>query len=325
MTNGIRRKIIQGLAFTAISPVFYARAQNRPIRILVGFPPGGAVDGVARLLADKLPQELNQPVMVENRAGAGGRLAAEALFQSTDGSTYMVAPDASVIFGTLLYKNQIRWDLQKDFTGVGTLTAAPMGLAINGGIGAKNVQEFISWLRANPGQANVGVPGLGGRAHFLTYTLGKALDAELNVVAYKGTQGMVTDLLGGRLTAAVSLVDTMIPHHESGKLRVLGLMVPQRTALLPEIPTFAEQGADVTAGETWIGMWANAKAPAAETERVRNAVRKVLQTPEVVKAIADSYLATTNFRGSDEMRKLETSELTHWDSVVKASGFEPAN
>lgn len=322
MTDKMRRRIVQGIALSSLAPALVARAQDRPIRILVGFPPGGAIDGVARMLADKLPSELKQPVIVENRAGAGGRLAADALLQSTDGTTYMVAPDATVIFGTLIYQQQNRWNLERDFANVGTLTTAPMGLTINADIGAKNVKEFVEWLRKNPGKANVGVPGTGGRAHFLSYALGKAIGVDLNVIPYKGTAGIVTDLVGGQLSAAVSLVDAMIPHEKTGKVRVIGLLVPQRSPLNPDIPTLAEQGVNVVAGETWAGMWANAKAPAAETEKVRNAVKKTLADPAVIKTLANNYSSVSRFRSGEEMRELEKSELAYWGSVVKASGFK---
>lgn len=325
MTDGIRRKIVQGLAFAAISPVFPARAQNRTIRILVGFSPGGGTDAIARTLTDKLGQELKQPVIIENRPGAGGRLAADALLQLTDGSTYMVAPDAAIIFGTLIYQHQIRWDLQKDFTSIATLTTAPLGMAVSNDIGVKNVSEFVDWLRKNPGKANVGVPGAGGRAHFLTYSLGKAIGTDLNVVPYKGAAPLITDLLGGQLTGAVCPMDAILPHEKVGRLRVLGVLGPQRSPLMPNIPTFAEQGVKVTTGETWSGLWGNAKAPAAETERMHSAIRKVLADPAVVKALADNCSASAHFRPSDQMRKLEESEMTHWASVVKASGFKPTD
>ena len=151
----------------------------------------------------------------------------------------------------------------------------------------------------------------------------KAAGIDLPVTPYKGSPPMVNDLLGGHVPSAISLMDGMMAHHRAGKIRVIGIFTKERSPLMPDIPTFAEQGIDVTSGEGWTGMWARTGTPAAEIERMQKAVQQVLQMPEVREQMAQRLWVQPHFRNGAEMDRLQRAELAHWEPIIKASGFKP--
>lgn len=302
-----------------------SRAQNKPlIRIMVGFPPGGATDAIARVIANQLPSLLGQPVIIENKPGVGGRIAADAVLGApADGLTFMVAPNATPTFQMLVFGREIHWNILKDFSPVATLGSYPLGMGVALDTGANNAREFIDWVRRNPGKASFGTPGLGGQNHFLGVQLATTTGIDLPVTPYKGTPPMVTDLVGGHVPSAISLIDGMMPHHRSGKIRVIGIFTKARSPLIPEIPTFAEQGIDVTSGEGWTGMWARAGTPAAAVERMQKAVQQALRIPEVANLLSRQLWVQPDFRTGAELDALQRAELAHWEPIIKASGFRP--
>lgn len=301
------------------------RAQNKPvIRIVVGFPPGGATDAIARVVADRLPAVLGQPVIVENKPGVGGRMAADAVLAlPADGLTFMVAPNATPTFQMLVFKDQVKWNIVRDFAPVASFASYPLGMGVAIHTGATNAREFVDWVRKNPSKASYGTPGLGGQNAFLGVQFAKAAGIDLPVAPYKGTPPMVTDLVGGHVPSAISLLDSMMPHHRAGKLRIIGIFTKERSPLMPDIPTFAEQGINVTSGEAWTGMWARAGTPAAEIQRMQNAIRQVLQMPEVREIMSQRLAVHPHFRSGAELDALQRAELTHWEPIIKASGFKP--
>lgn len=299
-------------------------AQTRPaIRILVGFPPGGATDAIARVVADRLPNLLGQPVIIDNKAGVGGRMAADAVLAApADGLTFMVAPNATPTFQMLVFGHQIRWNIVKDFTPVATVASYPLGMGVALSTGATNAREFVEWVKKNPGKSSFGSPGLGGQNAFLGEQLAKTAGIDLPVTPYKGSPPMVNDLLGGHVPSAISLMDGMMAHHRAGKIRVIGIFTKERSPLMPDIPTFAEQGIDVTSGEGWTGMWARAGTPATEIERMQKAIQQVLQMPEVREQMAQRLWVQPHYRNGADMDKLQRAELAHWEPIIKASGFK---
>ncbi|CAN5539098.1 tripartite tricarboxylate transporter substrate-binding protein [soil metagenome] len=320
----IRRRTLLSAA-ALLAPALATRAQGKPvIRILVGFPPGGATDAIARLVADKLPQILGQPVIVENRPGVGGRLAADlTLAAPADGLTFMVAPNATPTFQMLVFKDQLKWDITTDFTPVCTFASYPLGMGVALSTGATNAREFIEWVRKNPGKGSFGTPGTGGQNQFLGVQLAKTAGIDLPVTPYKGSPPMVTDLLGGHVPSAISLLDGMMAYHRAGRIRVIGIFTKERSPLMPDIPTFAEQGINITSGEGWTGMWARAGTPAADVKRMESAIRTALQMPDVKEAATQRLFVQPQFRTGAELAVLERAELAHWEPIIKASGFKP--
>jgi tripartite-type tricarboxylate transporter receptor subunit TctC len=301
-----------------------AQADKAPIRILIGFPPGGATDAIARVVADRLPTALGQPVLVENKPGAGGRLAADTVLAApADGLTYMIAPNATPTFQMLVFSQQVKWNILRDFTAVAGIASYPLGMGVSLATGASNAREFLAWAKANPDKAAFGTPGLGGQNHFLGVQLSKAAGVELRVTPYKGSPPMVNDLLGGHVPAAISLMDGMMAHHRAGKIKVIGIFAEKRSPLMPDIPTFAEQGIPVSSGEGWTGLWTRAGAPAAQVERVRLAVYHILQTPEVRDVLSGKLSVHPHFRNGAELEALQRAELAHWEPIIKASDFKP--
>lgn len=324
MMNTTRRTLLLAGAALALPAALRAQGDKPPIRVLIGFPPGGATDAIARTVVERLPAELGHPVIVDNRPGAGGRIAADALLAApADGLNFMVAPNATPTFQMLVFGHQVKWNIERDFAPVATLASYPLGMGVALATGASNVREFVAWVKANPGKASFGTPGLGGQNHFLGVAFGKAAGIDLPVTPYKGSPPMVTDLLGGHVPAAISLMDGMLAHHRAGKIRVIGVFTKERSPLMPDIPTFAEQGVPVTGGEGWTGMWAKAGTPAADVERVQRAVQKILALPEVQQTLSSRLSVHPHFRDGRAMAALQHEELAYWEPIIKASGFKP--
>ena len=325
LMNMNRRHLLAAACASLVAPAgLSVRADDKPlIRILVGLPPGGGTDAIARVIAERLPNELGQPVIVENKVGVGGRLAADALrVAAPDGLTYMIAPNATPTFQTLVFASQIKWNLWRDFAPVAALVSYPLGMAVSLQTGASNAREFVAWVKRNP-SASFGTPGLGGQNHFLGVQFAKAAGIDLPVTPYKGTPPLITDLVGGHVPAAVTLMDEMLKFHRLGKVHVIGIFSDKRSELMPEIPTMAEQGIKVAGGEGWTAMWAPIKTPAAEIERMQRALRRVLATPQVRDALIARLSVMPHYLNGQEMAQRQRSELALWEPVIKASGFKP--
>jgi tripartite-type tricarboxylate transporter receptor subunit TctC len=311
-------------ALTACILSLAAQAQGDAIKLLVGFPPGGSTDTMARVLADKLALVLKQPVIVENKPGAGGRIAAQALKSSAaDGLSYMIAPNATPVFQSLLYPSSVlHYDLLQDFAPVGIVASYPLALAVGPEVPAKNAAEYVAWLKANPKKASFGTAGAGGQTHFSGLQFGKAVGVEMQMVPYRGNGPLMTDLLGGQVPAGVMTASDVLPHQKGGKVRVLGVFGNQRSPLLPGVPTLKEQGIGVDTGDAWTGIWAPAKTPKPQLERFQNALKYVMALPEVRDQFQKLTL-TPDFRSPAQMDALLRKELAYWAPVIKASGFTP--
>lgn len=312
------------LAALALGASLVAQAQPDTIKLLVGFPPGGSTDTLARVLADKLGTLLRQPVIVDNKPGAGGRIAAQALKASApDGTTYMVAPNATPVFQTLLYPvSVLHFDMLKDFAGVGIVAWYPLALAVSPQVPAKTAAEYVQWLKANPGKSLFGTAGAGGQTHFSGVQFGKAVGVEMQVVPYRGNGPLVTDLVGGQVPAGIMTAGDVLQQAKAGRVRLLGVFGGQRSPLLPDVPTLKEQGIAVDTGDAWTGVWAPAKTPKAQLERMQNALKTVMGLPEVREQLQKLTFAP-DFRSGGELEAQERKELAYWGPIIKASGFTP--
>jgi tripartite-type tricarboxylate transporter receptor subunit TctC len=316
------RRLVLAAGAAALAAPALVLAQKQAIKVVVGFPAGGATDAITRAVVDRLPALLGQPVIVDNKAGAGGRIAADAVLAApADGLTYMVAPNATPTFLTVVPGHNIRWNILKDFAPVASFASYPLGMGVALNTGATNVREFLDWVRRNPGKASFGTPGLGGQNAFLGVQLAKPARIDLPVTPYKGSPPMVNDLLGGHVPAAISLLDGLMQHHRSGRIRVIGIFTRERSPLMPDIPTFAEQGVDVTSGEGWTAMWAKAGTPAAEIQRMQAAVQQVLKMPEVRELMMQRLVVLPHYRDAAETLALQKAELAHWAPIIQATGF----
>jgi tripartite-type tricarboxylate transporter receptor subunit TctC len=314
-----------GLGLALASPLLQAQDRSQAvIRILVGLPAGGGTDAIARYFAEQLRGELGQPVIVENRPGVGGRLAADALAKAApDGLTYMIAPNATPTFQTLVFGPQLKWDLWRDFAPVAGLVSYPIGMAASKDTRSTNAREFVAWAKANPAKASFGTAGQGGQTHFLGVQFAKAAGIDLQVTPYKGTPPMMNDLLGGHIPAGVALVESLAAQHRAGTLRMIGIFSEKRSPLLPDVPTMAEQGYNVTLGEAWTAMWAPANTPVADLDRMQQALGRILARPQVAEHLRTRLSVVPRFLDAAEMEREQRKELAAWEPIIKASGFKP--
>lgn len=321
-----RKTFTAAMAAALLSLGLSAQAQDKPtIKILVGFPPGGASDGLARLLADKLREELQQPVMVENRPGVGGRLAAQAVKSAApNGQTYMVAPNATLTFQHLTYPvSTLGYDMTTDFTSVAQLTSYPMAMVVHKSLGVKNAKELAAWLKANPTKGNFGTAGQGGDTHFNGLQFSKLVGVPMQVIPYRGNGPLTTDLIGGQVLIGNLLAGDALQHVKAGKLNYIGTFSSKRSPLIPDVPTMAEQGFDTGGSDGWMALWGPAKLPASEVERMQSALKKTLADPEIKNALLTKFLQVPDYKPGTEVDRQLQAELAHWGPIIKASGFTP--
>ena len=328
--NRLHRSSIarRSLVAWGLACAFAAQAQGDrpPIRLLVGFPPGGASDSVARVLAEKLQPVLKQQVLVENRPGVGGRLAAQAVKAAApDGQTYMVAPNATFVFQHLTYPVEVLgYDMNKDFTSVARINAYPMAMVVSASTGVKSARDYVAWRRTSAGQPTFGTAGQGGDTHFNGLQFGKLAGLEMTVVPYRGNGPLVTDMLGGQILTGNMVAGDALQHVKSGKLNFVGVFARKRSPLMPDVPTMAEQGFNTGGDDGWMGMWGPARQAPAELERMQRALQVVLGLPEVQDIMMNRLLQVADYQPGSEVDKTLAAELAHWGPIIKASGFKPA-
>ena len=293
-----------------------------PVKVLVGFPPGGATDVVARLLADKLKDVLNQPVLVDNKGGAGGMIATQQLKASPkDGSTIMLTIDHSHVIVPLTFKAP-GYDPLKDFTPLAGVASYFNALAVSGTLNVKTLPDFGVWLKANPGKANFGVPAAGSVPQFASLVVGKALGVATPVVVpYRGGAPLVQDLLGGQVTAGVGSLTEYLEHHRTGKFQVLAISGTARSKAAPEIPTFQELGIKGMDKNPWLAFVGPRDMPREFVDRFTRAVAVVLRNPEVVERMA-KLGNEINYATPEQLQEWITSATAHWAPVIKDSGYE---
>lgn len=321
MTFGTLFKLALACALATSAAV--APAQNRgPVTILVGFAPGGTSDSVARLLASKLPEQLDRTVVVENKAGGLGVLAINELIATPPGrSTFLLVPFSTIVFPVLV-QSSLRYDIFKDLQAVASLTSFPLGVAVNPATGVRTPRELAAWLKEHPANAQFGTAGAGGHNHFLSLQLGKAIGIDVAVVPYKGNGPLLTDLIGGHIPAGVMVAGELTPYVKDERLRIVGVLAAERSPLVPAVPTFVEQGIAVQSGEAWYGMWASANAGKVDVEQMQEALRKILTTPDMRDTLAAKFAMNADFRPADQTTARLRGEYDHWAPIIRESGFK---
>ncbi len=291
-----------------------------PVRILVGFPAGGSADATARSIADKMKDALGVPVLVENRPGAGGRIAAQAVKDAApDGSTLMLVPFAVMVVQPMVFRS-VKYDTTADFTPVGNTVSFPLALAAGPMTPATNMKELIDWLRANPAHANYGSPAAGSMPHFLGELLASAAKVRLTHVPFQGGAPMVVNLLGGQIPIGFDTPAEFAENHRAGKLRVLALSGSQRNPQFPGVGTFREQGIDIDA-VAWFGLFGPAGLPKVTADKLNAALQLALKAPEVADRLDKLGLSVAPGSADDMARRLAADKAV-WNPVIKASGFQ---
>ena len=320
--NPTRRHLLQAAASTLAPLAWPALAQNwpgRPVRLVSPYNPGGASDILTRLLGEFISARIGQPVIVENKAGAGTRIANDYVAKAApDGYTILHAA-APIAIGEALYPN-LPYDLRKSFEPIVSTAIAPLFLVVNAGAPYKTVAEFAAWGKANPKGFTFGSPGAGSAPHLTAELFMRAAGGKGVVVQFKGDAPAYTELLAGRIDATLTAISTAVPHVDAGKLRVLAVANEQRTPLYPSAPTFVESGLPGVVGYGWYGLMAPAGTPAAVLQRLNAEANAALADPELRKKAQAAGLQLRGGSAAD-FRTFLDAEAKKWSQVIKAANI----
>ncbi len=320
--SSLRRGLLAAFALAATGAPAWSQSGS-PVRILVGFPPGGGTDAIARALADKLKDVLGVPVIVENKAGAGGQIAAQALKAAApDGTTFFLSHDHSISILPLVTRNA-GFDPATDFVAVAGFASFANVLAVSGGTPAKTLQEYIAWVQsARGGKDTIGVPAPGSIPEFLVGLIGARYKVDLQAAPYRGSAPLIGDMLGNQISAGVASVPDFIEQQKAGKLRIVAVIGDKRQALVPDAPTFAELGFSNLDDLPYYGLFAPAGTPPAAVERFGQALQRVIAMPDVRERLAGMGL-TVGYQPSAQFAGVVRKYTQTWERIIKASGFQP--
>jgi tripartite-type tricarboxylate transporter receptor subunit TctC len=287
----------------------------KPLRIIVPFPPGGTADALTRLTAERLPPLMGQPVLVENRAGAGGNVAAEQVFHAEpDGLTMLSTPPNIITINQLLYK--LSFDPAK-FVPVSLIASYPNVLVGAAKVPASTLDELIAYARANPGRLSIASQGNGTSSHLTAELFKTMAKIDLLHVPYKGTAPALTDLLGGQVDVMFDNLITMMPQVKSGKLKLLGVGSDKRVAAFPDVPAISEKLPGFHS-ETWMGIVAPPGTPSAVATRLAAAIHRVVQQPDVRQRLVD-FQAEPLGSTPEEMAQVVRQDTERWTEVIRAA------
>jgi tripartite-type tricarboxylate transporter receptor subunit TctC len=306
------------LSVWATGPVY---AEGTPLHLLVGFPPGGGTDAIARTLGDKLKDILGSPVLVENRAGAGGQIAAQALKAAApDGNTLYFSHDHAISILPLVVKNP-GYDPAKDFVPVAGVATFVNAFAVSGGTPAKSMAAYTAWVKEKGGgKGNVGIPAPASVPEFLVQVVAQKYALDLQAAPYRGSAPMMADMLGNQIGAGVASIPDFIENHRAGKLQVVAVMGAKRQPLLPDVPTFSELGLTGFEDVPYYGFFAPVGTPRAAIDRVADALAKVLAMPDVKDRLSSMGL-TVGFMNAQQLGAREQAYTKTWAKIIKSSGF----
>ncbi len=295
-------------------------AQERTMKILVGFPPGGSVDVIARLLAEKMRGSLGQNVIVDNKPGAGGRVALVELKRAApDGQTLVLSPSGAVVLQPWFIQN-LGYDPVKDFTAIARVTTFDFAITAGPGAPAGDLKAVLAWLKANPGKANYATSGAGTIPHFAGQLLAQATGVPLTHVAYRGGAPAAIDLVGGQIPLMVDTASETLEHHKAGRVRILAVTGEQRSKALPDVPTLKEAGFNLAA-DAFFGLYGPAGMAADVVARIDKAVADALRAPEIQEKVYGFGLVPSH-AGSADLTATQAAHLKRWEAPVKASGFK---
>ena len=315
------RGLFKTLVVSALLAAGLAQAQSGPIKLMVGFPPGGGTDAIARILADKLKDQLGVPVLVDNKAGAGGQIAAQALKAApADGNTLFLSHDHTITILPLVVKNP-GYDSAKDFVPVAGFATFVNGMAVSGGTPAKSMAEYVAWVqKQGAGQDTVGVPAPASVPEFLVKVIAQKYKLDLQSAPYRGSAPMMADMLGNQIHAGVGSVPDFIENQKAGKIRMVAVLGSARQAALPEVPTFAELGLAGFEDLPYYGIFAPRGTPQATIDKLGGAVAKVIALPDVHERLTTMGLSV-GYMSSAQLASREQAYAKTWARIIKDSGF----
>lgn len=298
-------------------------AQNGPIKIIVGYPPGATSDALTRVLADGMSRRLNQPVLVENRSGAGGQLGNQAVkVAAADGNTLLMTPVATMSIFPHSYAGRLAYDPFKDFTPVAHLTNFQIGLGVASHVPAQKLPEYVTWVKTDPLKNSFyGSAASGSLPHFFGVMFGKTAGLNLQHVPYRGTAASMQALASGEIAALSTVAADIQTLVQSNKARLLAVAGEKRSPHFPDVPTFKELGYDLSA-IAWYGLFAPAGTPMAVVDRLAKAAMETVTDPALSKRLSDMGLEPTGW-GPDRLATVMKADHERWGPPIRASGFKP--
>ena len=319
----MRRRSLPGLSAALLATPALAQQPwpNRPVRIVVPFAPGGSTDVSTRLLAPRMQQSLGQPVVIENRAGAGGTIGSDAVAKApADGSTFLMGTISTHVLAVGLYGPRLPYDPERDFVAVAPTVLVPICITVHPSLGVTDLAGLIALLKAHPGKYAYGTGGAGGSAHIGAVAFLNAIGAEATHVPYRGSGPMLTDMLAGQVAMCFDTPALIAPHHAAGRLRCLAVATAARSPLMPDVPTSAEAGLPDYRAYSWFGLFAPAGTPAPIVARMNGAVREAVLDPANRQRLEEQDLPPIVEGSPQQFAAFLRSELATWVPVVRASG-----
>lgn len=299
-----------------------AKAQAaRTVRVLVGFPPGAGTDTLARIYAEGLGEALGANVFVDNRPGAGGQIANQALKNAPrDGSVLLFAVDHQIVMLPHIMKNP-GFNVERDFAPVARVATYNLCIAVHPAVDARDLASLGALVRKAPTMGNYGIPAPGSNAQFMGLLLGRHVGVPLNPVPYKGAAPALIDLVGGQLPIAILPCDAMAEFHRAGKVKIIANAADHRTAMIPDVQTLAEAGIRAPS-EYFLGVYAPAGIAPEALSQIRAATVKLLATPAIKERIAKIGL-TPAFAGPQDLERIGRESAAFWGEQVRQSGYQP--
>ncbi|MGE5090032.1 MAG: Bug family tripartite tricarboxylate transporter substrate binding protein [Candidatus Levyibacteriota bacterium] len=317
--NAVRSGMLLLAAAACAAPALAAGYPDKPIRLVVPFPPGGPTDMVARPLAEFLGKRLHQQIIVDNRGGAGGAIGAEVVAKApADGYTLLMATVGTHAINATLYR-KLGYDPVKDFTPISLVAAAPVALVVNPSVGVNSVADLIALAKAKPGTLNFGTAGNGTPGHLTGEMFRAATGTDIKHVPYKGSAPAISDLLGGQIQLMFDPLQSVLPQVRAGRIKLLAVSSRARSPAAPEVPTFAEAGLKDFEATAWWGVFAPAQLPQALADELNAAVNAVVRD-EGFRALLVPQGVTVNGDTRAEFAKFQREELVKWGKAVRDSG-----
>jgi tripartite-type tricarboxylate transporter receptor subunit TctC len=309
------------LALAAQCLIETARAQeypSRPIRLVVPYAPGGGADSVARIVARRVSENIGQPIVIDNRSGAGSILGTDIVAKAEpDGYTLLLGQSGPISINPAVYKT-LPYDPVKDFAPVTMTTAYPYILVVNAKLPVQSLQEFVALGKAKPGSMNYGSTGIGAANHLVAELFNSKAGLKMAHIPYRGTALAVTDLIGGQLSMVFGDPISVLPHMQSGTLRALAVTSPERSPVAPQVPTVAESGYPGFDAIAWHGILAPAKTPPAIIKKLNAEIVKALQDPETKALLVNQAMQTVG-NTPEEFAAFIQKDIATWKAVAKAA------
>ena len=317
----IHRRFLTGLLLAFMATSVWAQSwPTRPVRMIIAFPPGGPTDLVSRVLAQRLSEQLGQQVIVDNKPGAGGNLAAELAARATPDGYTIFYNTSAIVIGPALY-GKVNYDTLKDFAPVALTASVPMVLVVNPQLPARSVKEFLDLAKSRPGALNYSSSGTGTITHLASAMMSSQTGVQTQHIPYKGSAPGLVDLAAGQTQFMIDTINTVLPYVRDNRLRGLAVTSIKRSTLLPDLPTLAESGLTGYEISSWFGLFVPASTPAAVVDKLFKDTSRVLKSPDVIERFAKEGAEPVGSTPA-EFNNYVRSEFVKYNKVIKDNGIK---